>query len=137
MAPMVACADEGDRQSSITSIEGAWGVTKCEASGKPVELPWTWIFKPEGKVNLHDRRAGKQSVFKYSLDRSQKPLRITLEYLGPEPKLRGSKQLGILKRSQNVLVMCLGLPDAKAFPTEFKTTEVSGFLMALEYLPTE
>ena len=133
----VAAAEDDESKSAQDSIVGTWGVTKTEASGKSVELAWTWIFKSDGKASLLDRKAGTQAVLKYAVDRTKVPQQITIEYLGPDPKLRGSKQLGILEFRKEMLVMHLNHPEAKSVPTGFKTAEKSAILMEMEFMPTE
>ncbi len=119
------------------SLHGFWGVVKSEASGQPVELAWTWSFKPDGKATVIDRKAGKQSLYRYTVDAASQPHRIKIEYLGPDASLRGFEQLGIFRLAENRLTLCLNPPESSEYPTAFATKPGQGFLVEMEFMPTE
>jgi len=98
-------ADDKAAKEEEVTIHGLWSVTETITRGEKVEMPQVWTFKPNGKVNLIDRRSSLQSVFRFKLDSTVTPHRIELVYLGPDARLQDLRQLGILQLDGDKLTM--------------------------------
>ena len=122
-----------------SKMHGMWSVTASEANGEKIELPWQWTFKSNGKANLVDRKAGKQSAFRYKLDASVTPHRIELVYLGPDEALKDYRQLGIWKIDGNQLEMLVNPPNVEDYPAKFDNDEKTkeAFKLVLEKMQVE
>ena len=136
-------ADDKTAAEKRPTIDGHWAVTDASAGGKKVELPHNWTFKPNGKANLIDKKAGTQSVFRYKLDSTVTPHRIELIYLGPDARLKALRQLGIWKLDGDKLTMLLKQPRASDqpkdddYPADFAKPGEDEPLLILEKMPVE
>lgn len=130
-----AGADNKPLDEAQKALIGKWTVVSCEANGQKLPkdtLIWQWTFLAEGKAVLTDLKRDEESNFTYSIAPSKESQAIDIVYQGPEPALKGSKQLGIYKLEDNELTVCLNLPSVTERPKKFATQMGSGFLMKLE-----
>jgi len=124
-------------------IHGLWSVNETIARGEKVEMPQVWTFKPNGKVNLIDRRSALQSVFRFKLDSTVTPHRIELVYLGPDARLKDLRQLGIWRLGGDKLTMLLKQPRTSdqpkddEYPSDIAKPGEDEFLLSLEKMPVE
>ena len=136
-------ADDKAAKEEEVTIHGLWSVTETITRGEKVEMPQVWTFKPNGKVNLIDRRSALQSVFRFKLDSTVTPHRIELVYLGPDARLQDHRQLGILKRDGDKLTMLLKQPAGSDqpkdddYPSDIAKPGQDEILLYLERMPVE
>lgn len=137
VATMVLAEEEFAMGPATDLQDGVWAVVKSEARGEQVELRWNWTFKSDGKALLVDRKAGTQSLFRYKLKTSKEPYRLELVYLGPEPQLKGYRQLGIWKIEDSTLTMALNPPGVDKYPSKLEDEDHMGFRLVLDRLSLE
>ena len=131
----VLLTDEKPGKNESKEMHGIWSVVESEAKGEKIELPWVWTFKPDGKANLVDRKAGKQSLFRCKADTSVAPHRMELVYLGPDAALKDYRQLAIWKVEAEKLMLNLNPPNVDRYPEDFESDK--GFSLVLEKVSVE
>jgi uncharacterized protein (TIGR03067 family) len=126
-----AAADEKDdaAKKELDNFKGVWAFVSVEQDGKPApksDEPQTITF--EGNkftVKVGDKVVQARTQ---KLDPSKKPK--TVDATVTEGEGKGTTMLGIYELKGDTLKACFD-PQGKKRPTEFKTTDGSGYMLAV------
>jgi uncharacterized protein (TIGR03067 family) len=118
-----------DEKDDLKKFEGEWVFSAWDHAGNPLpaEARETakWTIKGE-KYTFEFNDLKEEGTIK--LDPGKKPATIDLAITEGEDK--GKSQVGIYKMDGDTITVCLAPPGAKDRPTEFKSTEENGYILA-------
>jgi uncharacterized protein (TIGR03067 family) len=118
-----------DEKDALKKFEGDWVFSSWDHAGNPLpaEARETakWTVKGE-KYTFEFNDLKEEGTIK--LDPGKKPATIDLAITEGEDK--GNSQVGIYKMDGDTITVCLAPPGAKDRPTEFKSTEENGYILA-------
>jgi len=120
-----AKADKDD----LKKFEGTWAFTDWQHAGEALPADARegakWTIKGD-KYTFEFGGMTEEGTIK--LDPAKKPATIDLTITDGQDK--GKDQVGIYKIDGDTITVCLAAPGAKDRPTEFKSTEENGFILA-------
>jgi uncharacterized protein (TIGR03067 family) len=119
---------KGDKDD-LKKFEGNWAFTGWQHAGEalPADARESakWTIKGD-KYTFEFGGMTEEGTIK--LDPAKKPATIDLTITDGQDK--GKDQVGIYKIDGDTITVCLAAPGAKDRPTEFKSTEENGFILA-------
>jgi uncharacterized protein (TIGR03067 family) len=128
LAAAPGAKDDKDKDD-LKKFDGTWVFTAWDHAGEalPAEARDTakWTIKG-GKYTFEFAGMTEEGTIK--LDPSKKP--ATIDIAITEGQDKGKDQVGIYKIEGETITVCLAAPGAKDRPTEFRSTEENGFILA-------
>lgn len=121
--------DKKDEKGDLKKFEGNWVFAAWESAGEalPAEARETAKLSIKGdKYTFEFGGMTEEGTIK--LDAGKKPATIDLSITDGQDK--GKNQVGIYKIDGDKITICLAAPGAPDRPTEFKSTEDNGFILA-------
>jgi uncharacterized protein (TIGR03067 family) len=126
---LIAAPGTKDEKDDLKKFEGSWVFSSWDHAGHalPAEARETAKLTIKGdKYSFEFNDLTEEGTIK--LDPGKKPATIDLAITDGEDK--GKSQVGIYKIDGNTITVCLAAPGSKDRPTEFKSTEENGHILA-------
>ena len=130
-AGLLVAADAKDNavKKDMDALQGKWQLVSLERDGKSADVPKDAVRVVKGDTYTVTPRPGVTIEGTFKIDPTAKPKAVDITQTSGENK--GKTSLGIYEIDGDTLKMCWA-PPGKDRPTEFKSAEGSGILLAVQ-----